>query len=212
MDMPYAQSIKIENRDDFIFLGRSIAAVLTEYDPDRKFVISLEGDANSGKSLLALAANFELRPKRYPYGLNSNVSVHNLDPKDPVFFNDGFDSILIMHKLSLPQDRITLKEKWKKIFDNSNHGLFFLSNVWSWTHLSSEVGDNSNSPDTISVDFRLNVTVSDPNLFVRLVEFKSDDRELVNLIIQRFHDHKAGLIATRKAVPKNPSDLGHHQP
>ena len=77
-----------QSREEFELFGSIAAGVL-------KGTISLEGEGDSGKSLLALAADAKLHPKRYhPDGIKSTTKVHKqigIDAKgrESVFFSDG---------------------------------------------------------------------------------------------------------------------------
>lgn len=196
-----------ETRDLFITFGRVLAQTLREHDPDKQWIISLEDDAKSGKSVLALAADQQQNPARYPNGLTSDVSVKVLmmssTDRTNVFFDDGFSTFDEHRRVAHWQEFIAANPQIK---------LSYLSNVWGWARMRSEPDSPSliDGQERTLIDMRIGVEVCDGAEFHRRIRIKCDDNALLKKIEANFeaaialeYPAKAGARA-QPAAKRNP--------
>ncbi len=190
------------SREEFLLFGRAVAEVLRAHSPDKQWTISLEGEGNSGKSLLALAANYFLNPHLYPSGITKDDKIdllatakqdgHYRLQDERIYFSDGLFHIDF-------SDKSNQGDQWQRDLDkHSDIKLFYLSNVWSWTKLRNKSGAPIPA-DKVAVDMRIAVNSADEKQgdFIRVVNFRSGDNELDKKIRARFQE----LIKPQPGAP-----------
>lgn len=187
-------SFQTQDRATFILFGRVVAEVLKEG------VVSLEGNSDSGKSLLALAADLEMHPARYePDGITPTTKVHKqigIDAKErlSVFFSDGLSEFFSSHVNS---------SRWLNFLNlRKNHGirLAYLSNVWNWTSDSIDPKDPAVFADNkIPVQARINVQTVDDGEFIRNIKLTCVRSELEEIIRARFEER----LRAEQPAPRN---------
>jgi hypothetical protein len=174
--------IHIEGRDSFILFGTVLARILHQHDPDKQWIISLEDAPDSGKSLLALAADYLRNPGRYhPHGLLPEINVNSMlalaiPSRGDVFFDMGFSFL----------DKYTLFEDWA-VFTKKNFGtkLFYVSNVSRLVRLENEPEYNPSYKDVV-VDMRIGVAIGQSENFSRIVALNCFDKDVQAKIVEAF--------------------------
>lgn len=190
--------LETQSRDEFITLGKVVARVLRDRDPQKQWVISLEGSTQSGKSILALACDEELNPDRYPDGITVKTNVHHnlglyAKGRPAIFFSDGLPEIF--------RRRVEAR-KWQRFISgeyNSHLKFTYLSNVWNWTILSNNATDNDAfAKNKIPVQLRISVEAKQGD-FVRGIKLTSADPDIENKIKTQFDQ---ALKLLQPAVPR----------
>ena len=187
--------IHIDGRDNFILFGAVLARTLREHNPDKQWVISLEDAPDSGKSLLALAADCELNFGRYPSGLLPEIGVHQMlglaaTRRKNVFFDMGFSFL----------DKYTLFEDWD-VFKKKNLGthLFYVSNVHELVKFENEPDRNPSYKDVVA-DLRVGVAVGQGGSFNRIISLNCYDRVLQAKIETAFKQAQPSLPVLKPPV------------
>ena len=218
----------INNRDDFILFGKVVAETLRSHDPNRQWVISLQGDTSGGKSLIPLAADWQRNPTapRYSQGITPDHFVHKMaahhhpehyqgifDPEEwaeigapqadeeKIYFNDGLGQIDFRGR--------SYSEQWQNMLGTMpNTKLIFLSNVRDWTKLRTKSNADEETKK-ILIDMRITVQVAEDEGFVRLIHYNTGDKELDKKIKARF-DQALNIAAPtapkRKRKPPRPTE------
>ncbi len=202
--------LHLDGREDMVRFGAMLMAALREHDPDHRYVISLSGDANSGKSLVALAADAAIHPERYPQGITQQHSVYDLrnaDKRSGVYFSDGL-AIEIVNNLGAGSDG-DIAGGWEKFYeDHKNLKTIITSNIWTWSVV--EVGEGARSvadPGKIRVDMDVNVRcVGEPSDFKRDVTLTVADPALE----QRLQNVFLKPFCVRPGAATVPSDPGQN--
>lgn len=195
-----AVAFETQTRDEFILFGSIAARVL-------QGIVSLEGVGDSGKSLLALAADYELHPERYPQGLISTTKVHKqigIDAKEreSVFFSDGLSEFFTPRVVAT---------RWLKFLKrNPQIKIAYLSNVWNWTSDSIDPKDPAVfAENKVPVQTRINVSIIDTGEFVRRITLNCVKPELEQIIKTRFEE---ALRLSQPATPKHREAMRQAKP
>lgn len=90
-------TLDISTREQLIALGTILGEAIQSSNRERSWMIALEGDARSGKSLIPLAVDQVFNPHAYPQGITRDLSVDWLlkpgcQPSGTVVF-DNFGTI-----------------------------------------------------------------------------------------------------------------------
>ncbi len=211
-----------KNRDDFILFGKVVAETLRSHDPNRQWVISLQGDTSSGKSLIPLAADWQRNPTvpRYSQGIQPEHFVHKMaahhhpehykgmfeseemsemgspqPDEEKIYFNDGLGQV------NFREDPYA--EQWKTKILNTmpNTKLIFLSNVWNWTKLRTK-SNAEEETKRILIDMRISVTNADDKEgdFIRVINYTTGDKGLDKKIKAAF-DQRLNPSAPSSPAP-----------
>ena len=119
--------LKIKNRDQMIWLGHMIGTYIRNVDKQNPWHITINGDHDSGKSLIALAIDEKFRPEDYPHGiLSKNRHVADNLIKGPVLFRNislgpavdkiGFDTSLTNFQDRCSEGKVYVTSNLKRIF------------------------------------------------------------------------------------------------
>lgn len=73
-------SSDFNDRAGLVAFGENLGRILKEQSRNQPWMIRLDGDFNSGKSLVAMAIDKGYRPEAYPDGLDRGVRIQTLMP------------------------------------------------------------------------------------------------------------------------------------
>jgi hypothetical protein len=73
-------SQNFNDRAGLVSFGEDLGRILKEQNREQPWMIRLDGDFDSGKSLVALAIDKGFRPEAYPEGLHSGIRIETLMP------------------------------------------------------------------------------------------------------------------------------------
>lgn len=184
----------IDSRENFILFGKIVAQTLREHDPNRQWIISLQGDTNGGKSLIPLAADLQLNPHRYSSEGITDHFVHEMAAhhhpeyyqgiydedefakigapqphEQKIYFNDGLAQIKFHEG--------EYRAPWEAMLATMPETkLVYLSNIWNWAQLRTR--SNAAQGKKILIDMRMAILVAEDEGFVRLVNYNTGDNTL----------------------------------
>jgi hypothetical protein len=116
---------RVHSREGLIEFGSALGRAFQDADKAGRRIVCVGGDAESGKSLIALAIDQVFSPDEYPQGLAAGLSADNImnpafrcPPGRPVVFNNyynamvpgpqGFDAVLDSFAQAHPRARILI--------------------------------------------------------------------------------------------------------
>lgn len=124
--------LKTKNRRQLIWLGDTIGRFIKESQRASPWHMTINGDHDSGKSLIALAIDAVFRPQEYPRGILSKnrhvadnlmigpVIFRNVS-QSPAMCRDAFDKTLTDFQASRPQAHVVILSNVKRTFSESFH-------------------------------------------------------------------------------------------
>ena len=122
--------LKTKNRNQLIWLGNTIGGFIKESQRTRPWHMAINGDHDSGKSLIALAIDAVFRPQEYPRGILSKnrhvadnlmigpVIFRNVS-QSPAMCRDAFDKTLTDFQASRPLAHVVILSNVKRTFSES---------------------------------------------------------------------------------------------
>jgi len=190
-------TFQTQERNQLIQLGYELGRAIQSSGRAEPLIVGLDGNHNSGKSLIALAMDMAFNPDKYPEGINGD---HNADAlRRPVSVLDGFKKMFRVGKEQQKKDdlpvvflnycniSLTSQKSYdgrlRELKDSSpSSSVLIASNLLRTNRGEFNYESQGLKSDMLDMNIRVHGT---PQNFLRKIEITAEDSHLYGLLQSR---------------------------